>query len=143
MATIYYTKYSFAEPEDLMSKEEFISMKTLLTNNPDYSLNYPDKFPVEKKNELTIGLFGLFGLYISSLDIPTLVSWLVGIPSFVCFIYLLSAILSFLTYSDYKSDKKKYFKKLKKNIIKSKDYNDFINLSNQNKNGILKRIFSK
>ncbi|BDB53060.1 hypothetical protein [Flavobacterium ammonificans] len=130
MATVQYTTYNFNTPP-LISDSDFKILKDILTENPNYSINPSSSFIETFKVELIFLGIGLIGFYIASLDLADWLNWVGGIPAFLAFGSLFSFVPSMFSYLGYISDKSNYYRKLKKKIIKSENYNEFLNMRNK------------
>jgi hypothetical protein len=131
-----FIKFKFIEP-DVISEEEFEQLKFIILNNRKVKL-YPSlKYCfIEIKSKLIsilIFCFIFYSLIVINdfFKIETNNNWF----TFVYFIFLVVPSFSFiigdiftiLYFFDFVSDRKKYFKKLKKIIINSSTYYDFMN----------------
>jgi hypothetical protein len=130
MATIQYTKYRFNRPP-LISSDDYETLKEILTERPEYSINPPSSFVETFKGELIFLGIGAVGFLIASLDLAEWLNWVGGIPAFFAFFSLFSFVPSMLSYVGFVSDKSSYYDKLKRDIINSKNYTEFTNLRNK------------
>ena len=130
MATIQYTTYRFNRPP-LISSDDYETLKEILTERPEYSINPPSSFVETLKGELIFLGIGAVGFLIASLDLAEWLNWVGGIPAFFAFFSLFSFVPSMLSYVGFVSDKSSYYGKLKRDIINSKNYTEFTNLRNK------------
>lgn len=130
MATIQYTTYRFNRPP-LISSDDYETLKEILTERPEYSINPPSSFVETFKGELIFLGIGSVGFLIASLDLAEWLNWVGGIPAFFAFFSLFSFVPSMLSYVGFVSDKSSYYGKLKRDIINSKNYTEFTNLRNK------------
>jgi hypothetical protein len=130
MATIQYTTYRFNRPP-LISSDDYETLKEILTERPEYSINPPSSFVETFKGELIFLGIGAVGFIIASLDLAEWLNWVGGIPAFFAFFSLFSFVPSMLSYVGFVSDKSSYYGKLKRDIINSKNYTEFTNLRNK------------
>lgn len=130
MATIQYTTYRFNRPP-LISSDDYETLKEILTERPEYSINPPSSFVETFKGELIFLGIGAVGFLIASLDLAEWLNWVGGIPAFFAFFSLFSFVPSMLSYVGFVSDKSSYYGKLKRDIINSKNYTEFTNLRNK------------
>ena len=129
MATIQYVTYRFNRPP-LISRDDYETLKEILTERPDYNIKPPSSFVETFKGELILLGIGAVGLLIASLDLAEWLNLVGGIPSFIAFFLLFSFVPTMLSYLGFISNKSSYYSKLKRNVIKSKYYAEFINLRN-------------
>lgn len=129
MATIEYTKYQFNKPP-LIANDDYEILKEILTENPDFNINPPSSFFETFKRELSILGIGAIGFLIASLDLVEWLNWVGGIPAFFAFFSLLSFVPSMSSYLGLLSDKSRYYKRLKKDVLKSSNYEEFLILRN-------------
>lgn len=129
MATIEYTKYRFNKPF-ILSKWDYETMKELFKTNLSHNINPPSNFLESFKIELIIIGIGIIGFFIAILDIAEWLNWVGGIPAFVAFFSLYSFIPSLFSFLGFLSDKAFYYSKLKRDIKKSNNYNEFLILRN-------------
>lgn len=129
MATVEYTKYSFNHPPTLV-KADYEILKELLTENPSYKLNPPSNFFETFKVELIFLSVGSVGFLIAYLDIAEWLNWVGGIPAFLAITSLFSFIPSLFSYSGFATAKSGYYFYLKRDIIESDNYNEFLILRN-------------
>lgn len=125
MARIIYTNYKFNTPPNL-TRDEYITLKNQLTNNPKINLNPPSFFLNTFKWELVFILTGILGGYIAYLNI---VEWLTIIGLIPLAIILLGGygiFFSMLSFLGFMADKSFYYSKLKKDILNSLDYESFL-----------------
>lgn len=127
MATIQYTTYRFNRPS-LISSDDYETLKEILTERPEYNINPPSSFVETFKGELLFLGIGAVGFLIASLDLAEWLNWVGGIPAFFAFFSLFSFVPSMLSYLGFISDKSSYYSELKRDIIKSNNYNEFTNL---------------
>ena len=127
MATIQYTTYRFIIPQILVEKDYEI-MKEVLTINPNHSITPPSSFFETFKGEIIFLGIGALGGIISSLNGPEWLEWVGGIPAILAIFSLFSFVPSMFSYLGFLSDKSSYYQKLKRDIIKSNSYNEFINI---------------
>jgi hypothetical protein len=128
MATIQYTSYRFNPPSPL-KEDDFNTLKELLNDNSRLNINPNSSFIETFKVELIIFGIGIICGFIASFDIAEWINLIFGIPAFFIGIsFLLSFLPSFFSYLGFVSDKSSYYSKLKKDIIKSNTYIDFINI---------------
>jgi hypothetical protein len=130
MATIQYTTYRFNRPP-LISSDDYETLKDILTERPEYSINPPSSFVETFKGELIFIGIGAVGFLIASLDLAEWLNWVGGIPAFFAFFSLFSFVPSMLSYVGFVTDKSSYYGKLKRDIINSKNYTEFTNLKNK------------
>jgi hypothetical protein len=130
MATIQYTTYRFNRPP-LISSDDYETLKEILTERPEYSINPSSSFVETFKGELIFLGIGAVGFLIASLDLAEWLNWVGGIPAFFAFFSLFSFVPSMLSYVGFVSDKSSYYGKLKRDIINSKNYTEFTNLRNK------------
>jgi hypothetical protein len=130
MATIQYTTYRFNRPP-LISSDDYETLKDILTERPEYSINPPSSFVETFKGELIFLGIGAVGFLIASLDLAEWLNWVGGIPAFFAFFSLFSFVPSMLSYVGFVTDKSSYYGKLKRDIINSKNYTEFTNLKNK------------
>ena len=130
MATIQYTTYRFNRPP-LISSDDYETLKEILTERPEYSINPPSSFVETFKGELIFLGIGAVGFLIASLDLAEWLNWVGGIPALFAFFSLFSFVPSMLSYVGFVSDKSSYYGKLKRDIINSKNYTEFTNLRNK------------
>ncbi len=127
MARIQYTVYRFDTPNPI-TIDDYKILKDIFNEKPGLNINPPSNFVETFKVELIILGFGSVGLFIVSLDYTEWLNWVGGIPALFAFMSLLSFIPSVITYLDFLSDKFWYYRKLKRDIIKSNNYDEFTNL---------------
>jgi len=125
MAIIQYRSFKFYEPS-LISSDEFETLKEVLNERPGFNINPPSSFVATFKVELIIFGFGGIGLLLLSLDLPERLQWLAVIPLFFAFPLLFSFVPSVLTYLAFLVQKALYYRKLKIDILKSSNYEEFI-----------------
>ena len=125
MATIQYKTYQFNYPSTLI-ESDYLILKEVLTNDPKFNINPKSNFIETFKSELIFLLIGLLGGILASLEIAEWLNWVGGIPALFAFGSLFSFVPSLFSYLGYLEDKYNYYKKLKKDIIKASDYEDFI-----------------
>jgi hypothetical protein len=130
MATIQYTTYRFNRPP-LISSDDYETLKDILTERPEYSINPPSSFVETFKGEIIFLGIGAVGFLIASLDLAEWLNWVGGIPAFFAFFSLFSFVPSMLSYVGFVTDKSSYYGKLKRDIINSKNYTEFTNLKNK------------
>lgn len=130
MARIKYKSYSFNRPPHI-SNDDYDTLKEILTEQPEININAPSNFLETFKAELIILGIGAGGLLIVSLDLAEWLNWVGGIPAFFAFSSIFSTVPSLLSYLGYISDKSIYYSKLKRDIIKSKNYTEFTKLRNK------------
>jgi hypothetical protein len=128
MATIQYTTYRFNRPP-LLSSDDFEILKEILTEKPDYNINPPSSFVETFKGEIIYLSIGAAGFLIAKLNIAEWLNLVGGIFAFLAFFSLLSFVPSMLSYFEFYSNKSKYYSKLMRDIIKSNNYTEFINIS--------------
>lgn len=122
---ISYTSYNFREPV-LISEEEYNRHKYNFSINNTY---YP--FPTDGVRDEFSTLFKFLYGAIAAIAIGALIKpleWLAGIGIFILFAMLMGPLHSVSSYSSYLSKRNKYYKSLKKCIVSSKDYSDFITM---------------
>ncbi len=128
MATIQYTCYRF-NPPSLLKENDFNTLKDLLHYNSRLNINPNSSFIETFKVELIMFGIGIICGFIASFDIAEWINWIFGIPAFlVAGTFVFSFIPSFFSYLGFVSDKSNYYSRLKKDIIKSNTYSDFINI---------------
>lgn len=128
MATIQYTSYNFNIPSAL-AEMDYKTLKELLNANPKLNINPTSSFIETFKGELIMLGIGIVCGYIASFDIAEWINWVFGIPAIIVGSgFIFSILPSIITYIDFVFDKSRYYSKLKKDIIKSKTYIDFINI---------------
>ena len=123
MATIRYTTYSFNRPSEI-NESAFIELKELIKMDNNVSLNPKSSIYDTFKTEIII-----FGVSIvGGLLTLTEIDWLEAIGGFaaiVGFFNLFSFVPSFSSYLSFLSSKASYYRRLKKDIIKSDTFTDF------------------
>ena len=140
MPRIEYTTYQFTKPP-LPTQQNYILLKNILEQNPDHSLNpkssFKETFLVEI---LTCGSMlgiaiagGVLGGLISLIDsikwlqlIGYLILLVSGLLLIGTFLRIPSLLLSILAYSAFVGDKWIYYNTLKKDIVKSGSYEEFL-----------------
>ncbi|TRW98003.1 hypothetical protein [Flavobacterium gawalongense] len=128
MAKIQYTSYIFNKPPDL-SEKEYKIMKELFNDNPKLNINPVSSFNKTFKVEIIFLGIGIICGLIASFDIANWLNLVFGIPSFIIGItFVFSFIPSFFSYLGFLSDKSNYYSNLKKDIIKTSTFTDYINL---------------
>ncbi|MFT5251137.1 MAG: hypothetical protein ACI87N_000108 [Flavobacteriales bacterium] len=128
MAKIQYTSYDFNIPSEL-EESDYKTIKELLNDNGQLKITPYSSFIETFKRELIMLGIGVLCGYIASFDIAEWINWVFGIPAIMAgYIFLFSFAPSFITYIDFMFDKRRYYSKLKKNILKSNSYIDFINI---------------
>jgi hypothetical protein len=128
MATIQYTSYNFSIPSAL-TEMDYKTLKELLNENPKLNINPTSSFTETFKSDLIILGIGVVSGFIAYCEITEWIDLIFGILAFiVCFFMFFSFIPSFMSYIDFVFDKSSYYSKLKKDIIKSQTYIDFINI---------------
>lgn len=125
MARIQYTTYSFSKPNEI-GQVDFDILKEVLTTNPQHSINPGSNFVETFNIELKVIAAAIVGLIILSFDVEVL-NWIGGIAAFFGFGMLFSFVPSALSYLGFMSEKASYYSKLKKDILQSKDYEEFKN----------------
>lgn len=130
MARIQYTIYRFNIPQTI-TLNDYETLKEILVQMPKFNINPTSNFMETFKVELIFLGIGGLGLFIASLDIAEWLNWVGGIPAFLAFGSLFSFVPSMFSYIDFVSDKSNYYKILKKDIIKSNNYNEFLNMRNK------------
>jgi hypothetical protein len=131
MATIKYTTYRFNKPP-LITNGEYEILKEILTQKPEYNIEPPSNFVETFKYEFILLGIGGVGFLIVLLKIDALF-WVGGIPAILAFFSLFGLIPSIFSYLGFLSDKGNYYLDLKKDIIKSNNYTEFIKLRNNKK----------
>ena len=126
MATIQYTTYRFNRPSMLI-QSDYETLKELLSESPNYNLNPPNNFIDAFRGELIFLTVGAVSLLLLSLDIAEWLNWVGGISFFIAFFSLFSFVPSLFSYLGFLSAKARYYSSLRRDIVKSKDYNDFVN----------------
>jgi hypothetical protein len=129
VATIQYTTYRFNKPA-LITKGDYEILKDILTENPDYNINPPSSFVETFKRELIFLGIGALGFLIASIDLAEWLNWVGGIPAIFAFFSLLSIGPSIFSYIGFLSDKSRYYNRLKKDIVNSHNYAEFLILRN-------------
>lgn len=130
MATVQYTKYHFNRPPRLIQKDYEI-LKEILTENENFNLNPPSYFIGTFKGELIFLGIGIFAGVIAAAEIAewlTVVASILGVM--VGYAFFTSFLPSFSSFFDFLSAKASFYRKLKRDIIKSTNYNEFLTLRN-------------
>lgn len=128
MTKIQYISYDFTKPPEL-EEVNYKTLKELLNDNRKLNITPTSSFIKAFKAELIILGIGTGCGYIATYDIPNWINWVFGLTAFVVgSTFLFSFAPSFITYIDFFFDKSRYYSKLKKDIIKSNTYIDFINI---------------
>ena len=128
MAKIQYTSYSFNSPPDL-HENKYDALKKLLKENAKLNINPKSNFIETFKIELILLIAGIICGFIAYLEFAEWISLTFGIPAFVIgFSFIFNIIPSFLSYCGFLSDQSSYYSRLKKDIVKSSTYKDFINI---------------
>lgn len=131
MMKIHYTTFKFIKPLPLRATD-FEVLKQYLTKNPKYSLNPKSNFLETFTPHLIMVGVGVVGAVITLFDFA---EWVNAIGGFIAIVGLLSIFFSFLpslfSYFGFLSDKTEYYSKLKRNILRAKDYSEFQSLINQ------------
>ena len=126
MANFYYRTFVFKRPA-LISLGQYESLKMILLSNPAHKIKPPgNDFFVSFKSELAGILAGLLGGIILEFNFNEFLNVIGGILAFLSLGFLLSFIISFFSYLHFMWDKFKYYKQLKKDIIKTNSYDEFI-----------------
>ncbi|WP_439882183.1 hypothetical protein ACSX1A_03260 [Pontibacter sp. MBLB2868] len=134
MATHTITTYYFTPPT-LIDETVFNVLKERLKADPNFAFEpkakFSDEFPILswifKSNMVTIPL----GIIIILLEPRAGSFWddVAGfcfLPLGLSFFSLLFGHQTLLSFNDFLSDKKKYYKRLRKNIIYSRNYDEFL-----------------
>lgn len=127
--TTVVTKYNFNKPP-ILSLEEYNSYKQILNIEPTYSFSPKSEFWKEFST-----IKWLLIVFVSSLLIALITDIeFFGIIGILCFSFVLLIIVSgegssMLSYNKYENKKNEYFEKLKKAIINSNNYEEFISLA--------------
>jgi hypothetical protein len=122
-----YISFRFIKPQ-ILSYSDYEIIKIRLTFNPHFKLSPTNDFFEDFKVHLIFLGVGVIGGLILFLDIA---DWLelVGVILVISAIFsLFSFVPSLLSYLGFVSDQAFYYSSLKKDILKSKDYTEFINL---------------
>lgn len=128
MATIQYTSYRFKKPSDL-EEIDYKTLKELLNDDSKLNINPTSNFIETFKVELIMFGIGIVCGYIASLDITEWINLIFGLPAFIVgSAFLFNFLPSFFSYLGFVSDKSSYYSILKKDIIRSDSYIDFINI---------------
>jgi hypothetical protein len=128
MAKIQYTSYDFNSPPDL-KENKYVAIKKLLNENFKLNINPKSSFIETFKAELIALVAGIICGFIAYLEFAEWISLIFGILAFVIsFSFIFSIIPSFLSYCGFLSDQSSYYSKLRKDIVKSSTYKDFINI---------------
>lgn len=123
---IQYTKFEFKRPI-ILSESEYNTLKTLLSQNSKYKLNLKSNFIVAFKFYLYFLGVAAIGILITFLDIAEWLNFIAAIPLFIAFyLFLFSFLPSIVSYFEFLEDKSYYYSKLKKVIINSRDYSDYL-----------------
>jgi hypothetical protein len=128
MAKFQYTSYTFNKPPDLPEKEYKI-MKELFNDNPKLNINPFSSFYKTFKVEIIVFGIGIICGLIASFDFANWLNLVFGIPAFIIAgTFIFSIIPSFFSYLGYLTDKSKFYSNLKRDIIKTNTFTDYINL---------------
>jgi hypothetical protein len=130
MATIRYTTFTFSKPPQI-SSDDYVTLKEVLTQRPDYNINPPSSFVELFKGELIFLGIGTFGFLIASLDLEEWLNVVGSIPAIFAFFLLFSFVPSLISYLVFISDKSRYYSILKQDLIKSNSYAEFTILRNK------------
>ena len=103
----------------------------ILNEKSSYNLTPPSGFVETFYGELIILGIGAAGYLLATLDLAEWLNWVGGVPAFIAFLSLFSFVPSMISYLSFISDKASYYSKLKSDIIKSNNYNEFTNLRNK------------
>jgi hypothetical protein len=126
MATIEYRTFHFKKPETLNQKD-FETLKKILSEKPFFNINPMNSFWNNFKGDFFVLGVSLLGLIIAFLEIS---EWLSIICAFIMLMgvfHLFRFIPSLISYIGFIVEKASYYKKLKKDIIVSKNYIEFLN----------------
>jgi hypothetical protein len=136
MPRIEYTTYQFTRPA-LPSEHSYGLLKKILLQNPGHSLNPKSSIRETFRFEIifypTVVGVGLIGTLLSE---ATSIEWIktvgeiilgiAGIAGIIGFFHLLSFFLSFMSFLGFLLEKWSYYRSLKKDIIETSTYEDFV-----------------
>lgn len=134
MATYTVTTYHFTPPP-LINETVFKVLKERLEADPKFifepTAKFSDEYPILswifKSNLIAIPL----GIIILLLEPRSNGFWsdvaeFCFLPLAISFIAIVFGHQSILSYNDYLADKRKYYRRLRKNILSSHDYGEFL-----------------
>lgn len=122
--TYYIQNYKFNKPA-IISEKEFFVFKEIFSENPNYNITpksgFWQEFAMQKWGLLVITIFGLLSLIWEDLEI------VFGMGVFIAIMGLFQGGgESMLNYMSYIGEKNKYYRNLKKAIVDSENYEEFL-----------------
>jgi hypothetical protein len=126
MARVTYstTRYSFNKPQ-IITEKEFLVYKEIFNEDPNYNISpksgFWQEFELLKWLLIIITIGGLLALIWDEL------AFIPGIAIFLLIMFLVTGGgETMLNYSSYMGAKDEYYSKLRKTVIMSKNYDDFL-----------------
>lgn len=128
---IQYTKTKFLRPKTI-SKPDYLSIKNLLTTNPNASIDSnPEKFTDEFGGRLKViaicAVLTVIGLLLDSME-PNALLYICFMGMLVGSIFLVMLFLEAPSFATYLKNKINYFDLLRKAVIKSNSYEEFLDI---------------
>ena len=127
MATFEYTKFSFNRPQRLEEKD-YKCLKLFLMENPNHSLNPKTSFFQTFKIEIIFIGVAIVSATMEYVKAPEWIQWILILPAIIGIFSALRLFLSSFSYVGFVMNKYLYYKRLKNDVLRSKDYNDFIRI---------------
>ena len=123
---IQYTKFDFNQPK-VLGESDYNTLKALLSKNP--KCKFAPKLNLIVAFNYYLYLFGIsaIAVLVLILDLAEWLNIIAAIPLFIAFYtFLFSFIPTMVSFLEYLNDKSKYYSKLRKVVINSSDYSEYL-----------------